>query len=85
MDQIIPPHHRPMNTRRPEPAQQIPALGLCVQCVAENKGAALEAAGKPVDEPVELPPIAAAIMLVGGTGCCLTHLQVKQQSALLVP
>lgn len=63
----------------------LPPLGFCVQCLADNKAAQLAAAGKPVDEPVELPPVAPAIMLVGGTGCCLNHLQVKTQSALLVP
>lgn len=69
----------------PGPTPQMPSLGLCVQCVAEHKGATLAAADKPVGEPVELPALAPAIMLVGGTGCCFTHLQVQSQSALLVP
>lgn len=71
--------------RRPEPAPAMPTLGLCVQCVADHKGAALAAADRPVGEPVELPALGPAIMLIGGTGCCFTHLQVQTQSALLVP
>lgn len=70
--------------RRPGPEPQIPTLGFCVQCVAELKGTAL-VAGHDGSEPAELPGIAPAIMLIGGTGCCFTHLQVQTQSSLLVP
>lgn len=63
----------------------LPPLGFCVECLAVNKAAMLAAADLPAGEMPELPPVAPAIMLIGGTGCCLSHLQVKQQSALLVP
>jgi hypothetical protein len=63
----------------------LPPLGFCVECLAVNKAAMLAAADLPADEMPELSQVAPAIMLIGGTGCCLNHLQVKQQSALLVP
>jgi hypothetical protein len=63
----------------------LPPLGFCVECVAINKNAMMAAASQSVDQMPELPPVAPAIMLIGGTGCCMNHLQVKQQSALLVP
>lgn len=67
------------------PVSTLPPLGFCVQCVADSKGAAMAGAELPVGESPELPPVAPAIMLVGGTGCCFNHLQVQRQSALLVP
>ena len=73
----------PNNLPPPRRSAQIPALGFCVQCVAELKGAALAAGA--AGEPAELPGITPAIMLVGGTGCCFAHLQVQMQSPLLVP
>lgn len=73
--------HQPRPAAEQQPVQiQLPPLGFCTGCVADRKGA--EATGVPADR---LPPLAAAICMVGGTGSCYGHLAVQQHSPLAGP
>lgn len=67
-------------------------LGACVGCLGDRKVAEMQlmtqlAAGTmPTEEQAAaLPPVMPAICLIGGTGSCYGHLQVQQQSPLIVP
>lgn len=80
------------NHRPAQPPQPSTMLGACVGCLADRKGAEMQlmtqlpAGTAPTAEmAATLPPVMPAICLIGGTGSCYGHLQVQQQSPLLLP
>lgn len=81
--------HRPA---QPAPQQPATALGACVGCLGDRKGAEMALLAQlPVgtmpspEQAAALPPVMPAICLIGGTGSCYLHLQVQQQTGLILP
>lgn len=77
---------------RPAPPQPQAMLGACVGCLGDRKGAEMQLMAQlpagtmpSAEQATVLPPVMPAICLIGGTGSCYGHLQVQQQTGLLLP